>query len=282
MSEPNVSPAKLAANRRNAQRSTGPRTAAGKARSAANSTRHSAYARELYPLETGPLAEDARQFYERAEALVAGFDPNDDLEAELAKRGASVLMRMKRLDMYEAAMNEITAMPDHGVDLLCGNLRAAEHEEFSAVAVQEFLEAHARGRLDELDYLVYSELASDLAAHIPGGGVIPGVWDETHKPTTEEEWKDVVEKLVASISPDPEVRMLWGSSLRSMAYLVRAEVERKTKAMLARRLISSEIENLERPRNALWREFNQVMTQLGALRTMRRAQSADAEDDAQE
>jgi len=91
------SEAQLAANRRNAQRSTGPRTAEGKARSSANATRHGLYARELRPLVVGPLAEDFDEFYERAEELIASFEPATALEFELAKRATSALMRMKRL-----------------------------------------------------------------------------------------------------------------------------------------------------------------------------------------
>ena len=60
-----VSEAKLAANRRNALRSTGPRTPEGKARSASNSATHNLRSRkplELTPEDHGAIAQISRHF----------------------------------------------------------------------------------------------------------------------------------------------------------------------------------------------------------------------------
>ena len=51
-----ASAAQITANRRNALRSTGPRTAAGKARSCLNARKHGLYARDQ-----SPSAEEAEQ-----------------------------------------------------------------------------------------------------------------------------------------------------------------------------------------------------------------------------
>ena len=92
------------ANKRNAKKSTGPKSTEGKERSSRNAVKHSAYAEELYPLARGPLAENPEEFRGRAEELLRGFDPQDPLEAELAKRGTKALMTLQRLDRFESML----------------------------------------------------------------------------------------------------------------------------------------------------------------------------------
>jgi hypothetical protein len=63
-----VSPAKLAANRANAQHSTGPKTLEGKERSKQNSRKHGFFARQ--PLPQGPEGD---QLWEAYSDLYAGI-----------------------------------------------------------------------------------------------------------------------------------------------------------------------------------------------------------------
>ena len=76
----------LEANKANAQRSTGPRTEAGKARSRLNSRRHGLSAKML--IIVGENADDFDQL--RAE-LMDEYDPQSALGCELVERLAGIL-----------------------------------------------------------------------------------------------------------------------------------------------------------------------------------------------
>lgn len=63
------------ANRTNAKRSTGPRTAMGKARSSRNATTHGLLAQDVL-LDN----ENEQQFEERRDAILVDLDPVGELE----------------------------------------------------------------------------------------------------------------------------------------------------------------------------------------------------------
>ena len=89
----------IEANRANATKSTGPKTAAGKARSRWNAHKHGLTA------ETLTLAgEDVGDFEELRDALVARFGPRCVLEAELVDRLSGILWRLRRAPSFEAAI----------------------------------------------------------------------------------------------------------------------------------------------------------------------------------
>jgi len=89
----------LQANRANAQKSTGPRTEAGKARSRLNSRKHGLSAKML--IIVGENADDFDQL--RAE-LMDEYDPQSALECELVERLAGILWRLRRVPFFEAAI----------------------------------------------------------------------------------------------------------------------------------------------------------------------------------
>ena len=89
----------IEANRRNASRSTGPRTDSGKAASAQNATRH------------GVLSQNAVSHYEDREAydalleqLIEDHEPEIALECMLVERLVTLFWREKRLAEAEAAL----------------------------------------------------------------------------------------------------------------------------------------------------------------------------------
>jgi hypothetical protein len=89
----------LEANRRNAKRSTGPRSQAGKARSRLNSRKHGLTAKMLV---IG--GEDADQFEELRGELMQQHDPQTALECELVERLSGLLWRLRRVPFFEAAI----------------------------------------------------------------------------------------------------------------------------------------------------------------------------------
>lgn len=94
-----ASPAQIAANRRNARRSTGPRSAEGKAVSSRNATRHAVLSENV-----AASGEDAAIFENLRSGLVAEFDPQTAMETLFVERIAVLFWRERQLVNSEASM----------------------------------------------------------------------------------------------------------------------------------------------------------------------------------
>lgn len=93
--------ARLEANRRNAQSSTGPRTAVGKAASRQNAIKHGLSSRLPVAIPTGPFVEDAEQVQHFIEQVVAELDPQTAQEQAEALSIAGLYVRRQRLVEFE-------------------------------------------------------------------------------------------------------------------------------------------------------------------------------------
>jgi len=89
--------AKTSANRRNALRSTGPRTPAGKARSSKNALRHGLLAGEVVL----PDVEKAEEWEDHRDATFEDLDPVGRVEEVLVERVAAQSWRLGRVVRYE-------------------------------------------------------------------------------------------------------------------------------------------------------------------------------------
>ena len=109
------SPEQLASNRRNAQKSTGPRTPEGKSRVRANAVKHGLSGEGL-----ALPVEDAAEVERRFRALGDDLRPVGERERLLAHRAAFLSVRLDRCAAYEtAALSEAirTAEADHDRDI---------------------------------------------------------------------------------------------------------------------------------------------------------------------
>ena len=88
--------AQIKANRKNAKKSTGPRTEDGKARVAKNALKHGLLARD-----TVLPGEDPAEFDRQLSALEADIQPANSLEFELVRQIADAQWRMRRLTRLE-------------------------------------------------------------------------------------------------------------------------------------------------------------------------------------
>ena len=106
-----TSPAQIAANRRNARKSTGPATESGKEAASRNVLRHGLTARQVVtPDERGPAFEAF------AAGLRRDLDPQDEVEDMLAERVILAAWRLRRVAMVErgiAATWPIETHPSH-------------------------------------------------------------------------------------------------------------------------------------------------------------------------
>jgi hypothetical protein len=99
------SEAQREASRRNARRSTGPRSMRGKAASSMNALKHGVFAREAV-LRT-PLADESEdEFKKMLESLKEAFGPQDGFEGMLVDKMVSALWRLRRLRRCERALAE--------------------------------------------------------------------------------------------------------------------------------------------------------------------------------
>jgi hypothetical protein len=92
----------IQANRQNAQRSTGPTSAAGKQKSRCNALRHGLTAETVI----GQL-EDAEDYQAFEAAIIADYDAQSAVERELVLRLASLLWRLRRATAMETGLFEI-------------------------------------------------------------------------------------------------------------------------------------------------------------------------------
>ena len=94
----------IEANRRNALKSTGPKTVAGKEQSRRNAVRHGLTAETVIG-----LLEDAEDYRQFEAAVIADYDAQSAVERELLLRLASLLWRLRRATTLETGLFEIQA-----------------------------------------------------------------------------------------------------------------------------------------------------------------------------
>ena len=97
-----TSPRQIEANRRNALKSTGPRTAAGKQRTRRNSVRHGLTAEVVIE-----VLEDPRDYKAFERAVTVEFDAQTAVERELVLRLAGLLWRLRRATAIESGLLHI-------------------------------------------------------------------------------------------------------------------------------------------------------------------------------
>jgi hypothetical protein len=90
---------RIAANRRNAKKSTGPKTEAGKEAVSRNALKHGLHAQSVICAD-----ESSRQYQEFAAALIADLAPADSVEEQLAQRIVTCSWRLLRMVNAEATM----------------------------------------------------------------------------------------------------------------------------------------------------------------------------------
>ena len=94
----------IEANRRNALKSTGPKTEAGKQASRCNAVRHGLTAETVIG-----VLEDTEGYKAFEAAITADYDAQSAVERELVLRLASLLWRLRRATMMETGLFDIQA-----------------------------------------------------------------------------------------------------------------------------------------------------------------------------
>ena len=139
----------IEASRRNALKSTGPRTDSGKEASRRNAVRHGLTAETII----GAM-EDADDYAAFEEAITADYDAQSAVERELVLRLASLLWRLRRATMMETGLFELDAqhLREHrqdrqliqGSGTLIHELFRGRDRETNADAAAEFARSFLR------------------------------------------------------------------------------------------------------------------------------------------
>src|SRR5437763_8275882 len=121
----------IEANRRNALKSTGPKTESGKQVSRCNAVRHGLTAETVLS-----AFEDAQDYKAFEAAITADYVAQSAVERELVLRLASILWRLRRATTMETGLFEIQAQQLHDYRQnrqLLSNSRAVIHTAFLRV-----------------------------------------------------------------------------------------------------------------------------------------------------
>ena len=126
----------IEANRRNALRSTGPKTEDGKRRSRQNAVRHGLTSETVIA-----ALEDIEDYQAFEAAVIADYDARTAVERELVLRLASLLWRIRRATAIETDLLQIQAeiLEDRGY-----TLETANQAEHSHSVVYRFLQTTTR------------------------------------------------------------------------------------------------------------------------------------------
>lgn len=167
-----ASEAQIAANRANARKSTGPRTAEGKARVARNGLKHGLCARDALLPE-----EDPAEFAALVEDLKARWRPADGTELALLLQYADATWRLSRIAAVEAGLLADGLPPQEEADpssavhpdsLRLGRAWLARAKEISRLSLHESrlsrLRERARKELEALQAARQSALDSQVRA----------------------------------------------------------------------------------------------------------------------
>src|SRR4029453_9197111 len=97
-----ASPKRIEANRRNARKSTGPRTAAGKKRVSQNAITHGLFS------QTSPVLpfENKREYDALADAMVRDLRPVGILQREIVTQITQLCWKLRRIPAIETAILE--------------------------------------------------------------------------------------------------------------------------------------------------------------------------------
>jgi hypothetical protein len=144
-----ATPRQIEANRRNARRSTGPRTLSGKSISKMNAVRHGLRAKSVVV----PNLEDEAEWQAHLQGTIGALRPVGHLEHVQAERIAGYLWRLRRVAWYErneVAKNYSQFMPRCVLDLQdMGQVGGRELPDLEAVRHLARYEAQLQRGLKE-------------------------------------------------------------------------------------------------------------------------------------
>jgi hypothetical protein len=168
-----VSARKVAANRQNAAKSTGPRTARGKAHSGRNAIKHGLFVMQF--MDFNAQGEDPEKYEELLGGLRAQYHPIGTAEELEVERIAVCWWRLKRAWRYENVVNRV-ALRD------IGRREREEQKEYCKTLDQQeeavILQLHSAQKEIEVTGEISQEAKQKIFAAMPG---LEAMWPAIEK-----------------------------------------------------------------------------------------------------
>jgi hypothetical protein len=158
-----VSLRKLQANRKNAKKSTGPRTARGKAYSRRNAIKHGLFTHHW--MEFVLLGEDPDQYEKLLDDLSEQYRPVGRAEELEVERIAVCWWKLKRVERYEAAVTRVATRDLARKELARQESYCAEKKQEEDAQMLQF--ESARNQVDETG-VISEELKQEIVAKAKG------------------------------------------------------------------------------------------------------------------
>jgi hypothetical protein len=187
------------ARRENAKKSTGPRSAAGKARVRLNAMKHGVTARLPEYIPRGPLRESPNEVATFIAAVVELLAPLNVLARDRAERIANLLWRQRRSRRWEVAGLAAVGVSDES-DVWMEH--KAEEHEFAAQYITQLETAELdRDHFEALTIVFYHGANLD---DIEG-------WREGEEPSTPEGWRDLIKRILTHKWESPAEASMWAA-----------------------------------------------------------------------
>jgi hypothetical protein len=226
--------AQASANRRNAEKSTGPRTEAGKARSSMNALRHGSYVQVCSPVVATLLGEEPDGIDQLHEELVRDLDPQSPVELMQAIGIAQQLINLHRAHRLAAPLVDGAENSEE------------ENAKFESTCevfqfwdlLRDIVARQKEPALDDVPYEIVAHALYDMA---PDRTAItaPQVAEFPGNKATPEAWRAEVIRLVeATIGPLEEATRAINVRLCELDDAVQRE-GRRSSGIEARRLLQT-------------------------------------------